>query len=707
MILLVAVYQFFPQPGDAADRRALLVGVQSYHASISDVFPDLKGPENDLVLMRETLRKAFGSQIDISVLGGMGKPEPTRRAILDGLDRLAGEAAPGDEIILYFSGHGAQLPSPAPDLDEPDGLDEIFLPSDTELIHTGEGYGLRNHLRDTEIGARIDRMERAGAFVWLIVDSCHAGTMLRGSQTDLTPRLVDLQTSFTSRVADLNPPPEPHETPYSVLNLDTGGKLAQNRLIAFYAASPDALAFELPTGSNPETIHGLFTISLAEALLDAKSLNFSDLARETSARMWARAGPRAKAMYRGALQTPLFEAQSLASQQAGYAMRFDASGLVVLAGRTQGLLPGTILSVEVGAGVQQNHLLTTKVVQSGLDVARLAILPDTPATPNHLPDLLQEAGLPVETFADRWLADRAPSLTARLSGGAIPAPFAIAGGQTLKPDLEHELIQAVKLTKGRVRLKPGVAQAVLDVSGNALMLRPSKGLKLTAGAPLHVGSVGMSVEALSDQLARLGAARSLVEIAQDAPPNMLTDVLKLQIARVSARRSVEGTVCELATLPLARAPPPTAENLPDNASLPPRVGHCDQVFLTVKNTGAIPLDVSPLYVSADGVVYYLSGYPRGARVGLRVPAGASRMVQFTESVEPALSGTEATILLLALPSSSGPARDFRHLTTLQATVPAARQTRGRALEVEPVDIRYNAVAWRFTSGDGDMSGGEQ
>ncbi|MBL9054760.1 MAG: caspase family protein, partial [Rhodobacteraceae bacterium] len=116
----------------AAETRALLVGVSDY--TVLDA--DLKGPADDVRLMAGVLAArgvAPGAMValtsDASGLDpAIATGQPTRAAILQAMAALEAGAAPGDTVVFYFSGHGAE----APDLsgDEGGGYDEILLPAD-------------------------------------------------------------------------------------------------------------------------------------------------------------------------------------------------------------------------------------------------------------------------------------------------------------------------------------------------------------------------------------------------------------------------------------------------------------------------------------------------------------------------------------------------------------------------------------------------
>ncbi|MFK7765418.1 MAG: caspase domain-containing protein [Roseobacter sp.] len=688
-------------PGLTQERRALLVGVQQYDKSVSAVFPDLQGPDNDIALMYETLRDTFGRDMKIAVLGAAFDAPPTRRAILGALDRLAEDTTLGDEIILYLSGHGTQLPTPKTDSDEPDGLDEVFLPADTKIVPTETGYGITNHIRDTEIGLRIDRMQQAGAFVWLIVDSCHAGTMLRSETAALTPRMANLSELPGGPIADLNPPLSPGQSAYHVLGGTADGKSPQTRFVGFYAAAPEQLAFEMPTGPQANQIHGLFTISLAEALHAAQGLHFADLARETSARMWARAGPRVQAMYRGALDRPLIAAGIPTSGKSGFSVRFNGKTLMSDAGRLHGLTPGTQLAIEMGTGTKRTHVLTAQVTSSALDHAVLEILPDTVDTPNNLKDILATEGLAETGFADRWLADRAPNLTARLLDAASQSPLSLSFGAQVPPDVTQVLVQAATAPGAAFQLTTKEdADLVLDAYANTLALAPGGNKTLRQQRPLRLVSENTRGDALVQLLTRIGKAQRLLQTASVSATEKMPNALRLQVFRQSATTIDDTGTCPAFNGGIQDAIPPTARPVIPDARATTTLHHCDQIFLQVENISEVSLDVSPLYVAADGTIYYLSGYLHGTRQGVRIPPRASRVIRFTESVSPAHAGRHATLLFLAVPAKNEVAKSFRYLATdaLQ-TQNAPPSTRSAPIHSDAPDLSYAAVAWQFFSGN--------
>lgn len=97
------------------------------------------------------------------------------------LSRLAERAAPGDEVVLTYSGHGTRVPDA--DGDEHDGYDEA-------IVLSGAVY------TDDQLAGDL-KMFPAEVRVVVVADSCHSGTVTRSLHFSPVP------PSFT-RYADLS-----------------------------------------------------------------------------------------------------------------------------------------------------------------------------------------------------------------------------------------------------------------------------------------------------------------------------------------------------------------------------------------------------------------------------------------------------------------------------------------------------------------------
>ena len=129
--------------------------------------------------MRRVLTEVLGVRDEnvTALVGTETKTRPSSSNIRRELSRLAREAGQGDRVVLYFAGHGSQQRDQTGD--EPDGLDEVFLPSDVGPTTDKKG-AIPRALSDDQLGRAARRIRDAGATVWMIFDCCHAGTMARG-----------------------------------------------------------------------------------------------------------------------------------------------------------------------------------------------------------------------------------------------------------------------------------------------------------------------------------------------------------------------------------------------------------------------------------------------------------------------------------------------------------------------------------------------
>jgi hypothetical protein len=154
----------------AETRRAFIVGINTYLPPVgaTDSGINLKGCENDADAMRQVLIARWG--FDTQNVAMLKSERATRKAILDGLEKLVVDAQKGDVTLFYYSGHGSQMANTASD--EYDGKDETIVPADRWLDV--------DDIRDKELAAIYQRIIAKGAQLVVIYDSCHSGSAARG-----------------------------------------------------------------------------------------------------------------------------------------------------------------------------------------------------------------------------------------------------------------------------------------------------------------------------------------------------------------------------------------------------------------------------------------------------------------------------------------------------------------------------------------------
>lgn len=286
----------------AAERFALLVGVSEYPGLRQQGLTgkDLKGPRNDVRLLSDTLKHMGFPAVNIRVVadGVEGLPvaaQPTRAGILAAFDELVGRLQPGDFLFVHFSGHGAQQPERDAG-QEADGMDEVFLPRDAGLWDAAS-RSVRNAITDDEIAERLSRAAARGAGVWSVFDTCHSGSMTRGS---IAAR------GLTSRELGIPLAPRSASDPVQALRKRPLDTASGARSVAFFATTAQSTTAEFRP-SLLQNVHGLFTYVLVEGLRSFPGVTYRQLGEFIQQRYGALAMAEAGVpTFEGDLDVPLF-----------------------------------------------------------------------------------------------------------------------------------------------------------------------------------------------------------------------------------------------------------------------------------------------------------------------------------------------------------------------------------------------------------------
>jgi Caspase domain len=224
-------------------RRALLIG--------SEV-DGLTGVHADIEIMDETL----------TALGFTTIPTTGADATADGItDRYRGlieATTSSDAALVYYSGHGARVPTPGAHLDPtlPAWL-QYIVPTD----HDDRSTGRSRYLLAEELSLLQLELTARTRNVTVVLDCCHAARMSRDPA--LVPRALArtgaARPDLVRRWAELRADPrlaavQTDSNPYSV------------RLVA---CSPDETAFELPSPALGGGQYGALTAALVPLLRSA------------------------------------------------------------------------------------------------------------------------------------------------------------------------------------------------------------------------------------------------------------------------------------------------------------------------------------------------------------------------------------------------------------------------------------------------------
>jgi hypothetical protein len=143
--------------------RALLVGLAEY-PNAADC---LDGPVNDVFNVSATLQELGFSPDSIRVVLN---ERATAQAIRERLQWLLGDAQPGDTMVFFYAGHGAQVPGYGKDA-EVDRVDECLVPYDFD-------WSLDKAIADDEFCSLYSQLPYDSTFI-AALDCCHSGGMAR------------------------------------------------------------------------------------------------------------------------------------------------------------------------------------------------------------------------------------------------------------------------------------------------------------------------------------------------------------------------------------------------------------------------------------------------------------------------------------------------------------------------------------------------
>ncbi|MEQ1856577.1 MAG: DUF4384 domain-containing protein [Longimicrobiales bacterium] len=248
---------FGPQERTALTHWALLIGVSDYINFPDAEGGDLPGAEQDARRVRDVLvMKSFVPEQNIRLLLNGAA---TRAAIEESITGwLAQNARPGDNVTIFFAGHGSQMWDESGD--EDDGLDETLAPAD--VLATSTEFDISDDTFNDWLGSLPTQN------VVVILDNCNSGTGTR----DVTPfsrgRLL---------ARDMNLVPRPATASRRALGGqqdDTGFDATEVRVLELAAAQPFQVAVDayFPATDGAEAFHGgAFTTFLVQQLWKAGS----------------------------------------------------------------------------------------------------------------------------------------------------------------------------------------------------------------------------------------------------------------------------------------------------------------------------------------------------------------------------------------------------------------------------------------------------
>jgi hypothetical protein len=146
-IILTVVLSLAAIPALSQSRHALVVGIDAYQS-----IPTLQKAVNDARAMAEVLH-----EIGFSVALHVDADEAT---LLSAISDLSGRVQPGDEVLIFFAGHGIEVEG-----------QNYLLPVDVPALGPGQELIIRR--RSIPVADIVDSLDRRQAGVsLLILDAC-------------------------------------------------------------------------------------------------------------------------------------------------------------------------------------------------------------------------------------------------------------------------------------------------------------------------------------------------------------------------------------------------------------------------------------------------------------------------------------------------------------------------------------------------------
>ena len=648
-------------PAPFPQGHALLIGCTSYpHLDVQQ----LEGPANDVVLMRDLLTTRFGflKQNIVTLSEAEGKAtgdesrRPTRASIKCAFDDLVKLAGIGEQVVILMSGHGSKIPvaNPADPLNyEPDGFDEVFLCADAAQVDE-QSRTCRGGIIDNDLGEWVQQIADRGAHVWIIVDCCHSGTMLRGPAEEVERRApMDkllpqaMLNALPKRAAGIartrgGAPVVTGETTQLPATL--------KNVAALYASQPEQSTIELvlPPDSPQRQKYGVLTYHVNEVLTQARGrLTYQELAQRVQA-AYTRLGK--------ALPTPFLEGQDDKLEVLGFTEWPHRSAIKIVAvapevridaGSLHGLTVGTVLALlppDVADGDKPLGYVKIKQLGSVTSTVENTTY-DQVAPANKVPEQARCA----VAFLDyglrklRVFVDLA-NATDRGHGTAA--------------------LKALEASSGLIALAANRSEAdwVLHSEDGRLFLEPGSGFDDTGNTPTPrfgpIASDERLASSLGKYLGNIVRAQNLLATAREVPLDHSKNACKLKLELVRLRDKddkVGGDAIEWKQ---------------NGIQL-----HKDELFgCRLTNEGEGPVDATLLFVDAGYGIE--AQFPlRGTRQKRIFPTDAP-FLAYRGIIDDTTVGMEHMVLI-AVPGKEMPPEEPLDFTVLeQPTLPMVRGTRG-------------------------------
>lgn len=361
--LLLAVIASAAQ---AVEKFALIVGIDDQVQPANFKISVLKGPTNDVKLIRRLLVERYGFKDDTDHILTLTGKNATKKAIADAFkNQLVNKAKanPDAVVVFYFSGHGSQQDDV--NNDESDGTDETLVAYDSR------GIGGRD-IVDDEIATWFDALRAHTKNAVFILDSCHSETATRG---DAVARALPTnpnaahQTGTSSGAKTISRSLSP-------------GWARNGQYTAIAGSLAEEQSYEGPIKDAGGTTYGYLTWSLYQTLKLQPDLSWRqtmESVRRAVGQLTSQQHPQVE----GDVERAAFGEFGDRSQPYLSIVSATGDGLTINGGRALGLAKGSLLAIyDPNAKLligDDKKLATARVTGASLAVSQ-AIFVDLPAT---------------------------------------------------------------------------------------------------------------------------------------------------------------------------------------------------------------------------------------------------------------------------------------------------------------------------------------
>lgn len=671
---------------DEAPRRlALLIGASAYDERRIGAGVELYGPKNDVALMIRALRAYGVAAENMTVLAdgldqtGIDRPADgiaTLAEIRAAFAALDQTARPGDEVLIYMSGHGSRQPQIGVGAQrvEADGFDEIFLPLDIgawEGAHGDRQAGVHNALVDDEVGQLIESLRQRGVFVWLVVDTCHSGRSDRSAAATVSgafrTRDVDMATLGVPVEAVLEAESAVSRTRGRPQAAEPTMELGEGGFVAFFAAHSGQLALEglLPRSSSEDRRnYGVMTYQIATSMLAGGVSSYRDLAYRVLNGYddW---GARAPApLFSGELDRPVFGTSGDPAAISWPVSRQSRDRVEIAAGALNGVGEGAIFELTVlDPDTQEPHPVFTDTyfveataVGETRSEAGLVAYGDHEAA-RRLPPYgfltarMIDPGVRFTLNVGVEESPRRPDAAERRAGAALAA---LRNTDPARFTAPLRFVDDLSAAQVRIRIEDG---AVWFLRSGQRVTRDPRTAPAHLDLADHEGAEALQ-RAVEGELNKIARVRNLLRAAQALVNGPGVEHLQVRgyVWRPSApppdpnRNAPDDWAC---TLPDTERVPSSATSLQQmdaDALSVLELSHCDIVYLEIFNAGENPVDVTPLYLDSLAGVHRMPFL--GPETSTRIEPGAPPRVVWAglrtwdwTADEPSSAGLERLVLL--------------------------------------------------------------